>query len=155
MFWFLPTPYGVWGKVMFSQVLACSPGGWVCLFPECITGHITRMGSVWLGDGYLIRGRVNVWSRGGCLVRGVWSKGGGVVWSGVGGRPLPQMATNPPTPKEGREYCQMGGRYASYWNAFLISGNFYTHNILETLLAIVAEQVWMGNECESAIINRF
>ena len=54
-------------KVMFSQVFVCSWG--VCLFPWCISGHMTRRGCLVRG----VSGEGGVWSEGKC----VSGRGGG------------------------------------------------------------------------------
>ena len=98
---FLPSAGGICGKVMFLHVSVIWGGGVFCLFPECITGHmtggvslfsdcitghITREGWVsgrgrgggW-GCGCLVRGGL-VSDQRGCLVRGM---GGCLVSEGV------------------------------------------------------------------------
>ena len=101
---------------MFSQ--ACithfvnSEGG-VCLFPECITGHMIILG-------------------------GLPSWGWGVFPPGKVDPPPPRLADptpntyvgKPPTPRN----TVKGGRYAFYWNAFLFYVNLKLFNNSEDII---------------------
>ena len=104
------------GKVMFLQVSAI-------LFTEGGAGGAWSQGAAPGGECLVLvgvcSGRRIAWS-GGCLVQGgAWSRGMCLVLGGVCSRVVP--GGDPP-----ESYCC--GRYASYWNAFLL---FHIFLILE------------------------
>ena len=117
-------PQRSWGKVIFSEahVKNSVHGG------ACLAG-----GHAWQGD---MHGRGHAWRVvcvaggmcGGCIVGGMhgrghaWQRGicvaGGCMAGGVHGRGHACHTHHPPhTMRYGRS---MRGRYASYWNAFLL-----------------------------------
>ena len=102
----LPPANEVRGKVICLQVCVCPQGG--CLVP----------GGVWSQG---VPGPGGAWSWG-CLVPGVPDLGGCLVPGGclVGG-----LVETPPD-----GYCC--GRYASYWNAFLLCQTFHIATYVRT-----------------------
>ena len=92
-----------WGWCLLPRGGACS-GGW-CLFRGCLLsgGGVCSQGVSALGGGVCSGGCLL--SGGWCLLPGVSAPGGGAWW-----RP----------PRDG--HCC--GRYASYWNAFLLHFTF-------------------------------
>ena len=98
---FLPPGNEVWGKVIYLQVCVCSQGG-AWSQGGCLVWGVPGLGA-------LVKGRLCLVWGGACS--GGYQVGGGVPALGVSG--LEGPGGNPPD-----GYCC--GRYASYWNAFLL-----------------------------------
>ena len=114
-------------KVMVLQVSVC-PRGWGCVWLGGMHGRGACVADMH-GKGGGMHGRGHS-CRGACMVGGMHGRGtcmaGGCVW----------QAHPHPTPGRYYEIQSMSGRYASYWNAFLLyNANTKPYNIKQQVLS--------------------
>ena len=119
---------------MFIQVSVCPQQGhawWggMCGRGACVAGgHAWQGGYAWQGECAWqggMHGRGSVHDRGTCMAGGhVWQgacmAGGAYVAGGECMAEVVSMAGHAHTPGRYYEILSMSGRYASYWNAFLL-----------------------------------